>query len=56
MVERHPAKGTPERNQAALRLVTTWLLEDMISVEPNTWEQLKVELDRERPAERKLFR
>lgn len=55
IVERHPANGVTERNQAAIQLIDTWLHEDALSVEPDTWEQLKAELDRDRPSDRKLF-
>ena len=42
-----------ERNQAAIRLMNTWLHEDE-AVEPDTWELLKSELDRDRLSARRL--
>jgi hypothetical protein len=56
IVERHPANGVIERNQAAIQLIDAWLREDALSTEPDTWEQLKAALDRDRPSDRKLFR
>lgn len=68
IVKRPTARETPasERNQAAIELLGTWLREDApsfserlfehLSDEPDSWELLKAELDRDRPSERKLFR
>ena len=43
-----------ERNQPAIRLVNTWLHEDA-TVEPDTWELVKSELDRDRLSGRRLW-
>lgn len=54
-----------DRNRAAFQLIDTWLREDTSSrgarhpsseAEPDSWESLKTELDRDRPSDRKLFR
>ncbi len=55
-----------DRNEAAIRLLDAWLREDAPSLverffqhrsdEHDSWEQLKEELDRDRPSARKLFR
>jgi len=58
-----PSKAAAaERNGAAIRLLDAWLREDTPLIasrrprpESDTWEQLKAELDRDRPAARKLF-
>lgn len=57
-----------DRNEAAIQLVDAWLREDAPSLgarllshlsiesQPDSWEHLKAELDRDRPSDRKLFR
>ena len=54
-----------DRNRAALELIEAWLREDTPSPgarpqpaesEPDSWENLQAELDRDRPSDRKLFR
>lgn len=53
-----------ERNQAAIQCLDAWLREDaptfgerpFRSGEHDSWEQLKAELDQDRPSDRKLFR
>jgi hypothetical protein len=60
-----PSEATAtERTQAAIQILDTWLREDsptfgerlFRSGEPDSWEQLKAELDHDRPSDRKLFR
>ncbi len=43
-----------ERNRSVIRLVNTWLHEDA-AVEPDTWELLKSELDRDRLSKRRFW-
>ena len=57
-----------DRNQAAIQLIEAWLREDTPSLgarflahlsaesQPDSWDSLKAELDRDRPSDRKLFR
>ena len=60
-----PSEATvTERNQAAIQCLDAWLREDaptfgerpFRSGEHDSWEQLKAELDQDRPSDRKLFR
>ena len=60
-----PSEATAtERNQPAIQLLDAWLREDaptfgerpFRSGEHDSWEQLKAELDHDRPSDRKLFR
>ena len=48
------ARKQRERNRSAIRLVNTWLREDA-SVEPDTWELAKSELDRDRLSGRRRW-
>ena len=59
------ATAAADRNRAALQLIEAWLHEDTPSPgarlqsaesEPDSWENLKAELDRDRPSGRRLFR
>ena len=47
-------RSQKERNQVAIRLLNTWLLEDA-KVESDTWELLKASLDRDRLSGRRLW-
>ena len=47
-------RSRKERNQVAIRLLNTWLLEDA-KVESDTWELLKSSLDRDRLSGRRLW-